>query len=54
MNSTRYNYSCAACQGSVTKTPTGKSKGEKGTIHGLHGWECNNCGRGAKVSRALK
>jgi DNA-directed RNA polymerase subunit RPC12/RpoP len=53
MNSTRYNYSCAACQGSVTKP---KTEGPNGSnkFHGLHGWECNNCGRGAKVSRALK
>jgi hypothetical protein len=53
MNSKRYNYSCATCEGPVVKTPTGDGE-RKGVKHGLHGWECNNCGRGAKVSRTLK
>ena len=51
--STRYEYSCASCESPVEKSPTGQSEG-KGAGHGLHGWKCNNCGDGVKVSRTLK
>ena len=52
--SERYSYSCAKCGGAVTKTPTGKSGEGKGVTPGLHGWSCDNCGSGVKVSRELR
>jgi DNA-directed RNA polymerase subunit RPC12/RpoP len=51
--SKRYEYSCAGCSSPVTKTPTGDGE-KKGVKHGLHGWSCDSCGSGVKVSRKLK
>lgn len=48
----RYEYSCAKCDGPVTKTKTGTVEGKK--YVGLHGWHCESCGDGVKVSRKLK
>lgn len=56
MKSERYDYACSKCEGAVTKAPTGQSENAKGKGggHGLHGWSCENCGAGVKVSRTLK
>ena len=51
--SRRYEYSCAACKGEVTKPPVqGPNASEK--VHGLHGWSCVNCGNGIKIIRKIK
>jgi DNA-directed RNA polymerase subunit RPC12/RpoP len=46
MPNVRYEYSCAKCGGKVTKPPLGVESG-------LHGWQCDECGRGIKVKRKL-
>ena len=60
-------YECASCGGSVSKNPLvkppketkvgkdGKEKQGKAKYEqvGLHGWSCNNCGRGVKVKVTL-
>jgi DNA-directed RNA polymerase subunit RPC12/RpoP len=65
--SARYIYVCAGCQGPVSKTPCVKppeevkvgKRGEdkkskkKYDYAGLHGWKCNNCGAGVKITRRM-
>lgn len=47
----RYEYFCATCSGSVTKSPVGSSEGK--VKSGLHGWKCSVDGP-SKVVRKLK
>lgn len=54
IQSKRYTYACVGCEGAVTKPPTAMSEDGKSVVHGLHGWKCNNCGDGVKVSRKMK
>ena len=51
--SKRYIYACADCDGKVTKPPTAMSPDGESFVHGLHGWECANCGPGIKVTRKI-
>lgn len=52
----RYEYKCAGCSGQVSKTPchTQKEDGKFKDYAGLHGWACQKCGSGVKVSRTIR